>query len=155
MTASGLPEQRTARPAAEAGTSTQAPADATADLPAQAAPTAPEDAQQLKDEIERTREQLGEAVEQLAAKADVKSRAQAAAADLAGRAKNTIAQLGGTAATARQKAISVGQEYRTPLAAAAVSLIAGSLAMRKWRKPQAGRPAGPLFKTRKTGRGRR
>ena len=48
--------------------------------------------QQLKQEIERTRDQLGETVEQLAAKADVKSRAQAKAAELSGRVKSTTSQ---------------------------------------------------------------
>jgi Protein of unknown function (DUF3618) len=37
----------------------------------------PDDAQRLREEIERTREHLGETVEQLAAKVDVKGRAQA------------------------------------------------------------------------------
>jgi hypothetical protein len=44
------------------------------------------DARQLKAEIEQTRERLGATVEQLAAKADVKSRARAKATDVAGRA---------------------------------------------------------------------
>lgn len=38
--------------------------------------TSPDDQQELEKEIERTREQLGETVEALAAKADVKARAQ-------------------------------------------------------------------------------
>jgi type VI protein secretion system component VasF len=44
------------------------------------------DARQLKAEIEQARERLGATVEQLAAKADVKSRARAKATDVAGRA---------------------------------------------------------------------
>lgn len=47
--------------------------------------------QQLKEEIERAREHLGETVDQLVAKADVKGRAQAQAAELTGRAKNAAA----------------------------------------------------------------
>src|SRR5689334_20033823 len=54
---------------------------ATADPPAEpeAAPggAVPQEEQELQQEIEQTREQLGETVEQLAAKADVKGRAQA------------------------------------------------------------------------------
>ena len=45
--------------------------------------TAPE----LQQEIERTRERLGETVEQLAAKADVKALARAKAADVKAQAK--------------------------------------------------------------------
>ncbi|MBV9382143.1 MAG: DUF3618 domain-containing protein, partial [Streptosporangiaceae bacterium] len=89
-----------------------------------ASPAAADDAEQLKQEIERTREQLGATVEQLAAKADVKARARGKAAELAGRMKNTVAgtreqaltrtgnlrgQLAGTAGMARQKAITAGQ----------------------------------------------
>jgi hypothetical protein len=56
------------------------------------------DAQQLTEEIERTREQLGAAVEQLVAKADVGSRARAQVADLAGRARSVGAKAGRQAA---------------------------------------------------------
>lgn len=53
-----------------------------------AAPAAPpDDPQQLAEEIERTREPLGQTVEQLAAKADVKARAQDKAVQLTGRLK--------------------------------------------------------------------
>ena len=50
-------------------------------------PTAADDVQQLEQEIEQTREQLGETVEQLAAKADVKRRARAKAAEVSERVK--------------------------------------------------------------------
>ena len=53
---------------------------------------APDDAQQLREEIEQTRGQLGETVEQLAAKADVKSRAQAKAAEVSSRVKSTASR---------------------------------------------------------------
>jgi hypothetical protein len=84
---------------------------------------APDDPQQLRQEIERTREQLGKTVEQLAAKADVKSRGQAKAAEVFGRVKATAgraqqeaaaqaekvpSQLADKTAAARQKAASVG-----------------------------------------------
>jgi ABC-type transporter Mla subunit MlaD len=84
---------------------------------------APDDRQQLEQEIERTREQLGETVEQLAAKADVKSRAQTRAAEVsrrvktkasqarqqaAARAGNVCGQLAGKTAAARHQAVSAG-----------------------------------------------
>ena len=90
---------------------------------ADAEPAAPDDARQLKEEIERTREQLGETVERLAAKADMQSRARDKAAELTGRMKTTTArarqqaaartaslrsQFAGMTATARQKATSAG-----------------------------------------------
>jgi len=86
-------------------------------------PSAPDDPQQLRQEIERTREQLGETVEQLAAKADVKSRAQTRAAELSRRVKAKASQaqqqaaaqagrvrgqLAGKTAAARHKAVSTG-----------------------------------------------
>ncbi len=53
---------------------------------------APNDVQQLEQEIERTREQLGETVEQLVAKADVKGRARAKAAEVSERVKSKTSQ---------------------------------------------------------------
>ena len=47
----------------------------------------PDDVQELQQEIEQTREQLGDTVEQLVANADVKARARGKAAELAGRVK--------------------------------------------------------------------
>ena len=61
----------------------------------------PEDEQELLQEIGQTREQLGETVEQLVAKADVKGQARAKARELAGRVK-------GMAAGARAKAADRG-----------------------------------------------
>ena len=63
--------------------------------------TAPE----IQQEIERTRERLGETVDELAAKADVKARARAKAAEV--KAKAT-----GMMATARCKARGQGQDRR-------------------------------------------
>src|SRR5579859_1644455 len=62
--------------------------------------TVPDDEQELREDIEQTRGRLGETVERLAAKADVKSQARAKAAEVAGRAKNA-------AATSRTKAAEV------------------------------------------------
>jgi hypothetical protein len=97
----GSPEagpRETAVPAAVAGQDVSAAA---------AAP--PADPQQLAEEIERTREQLGETVEQLAAKADVKARAQDKASQLTGRLK-------GKAGQARQQAAATAGQVQRQLA---------------------------------------
>jgi hypothetical protein len=52
-----------------------------------------DDARQLEAEIERTREQLGETVEALAAKVDVKARAQQKADQLTGQLKSSANQV--------------------------------------------------------------
>jgi CHASE3 domain sensor protein len=70
---------------------------------------APDDLQQLTDEIERTREQLGETVEALAAKADVKARAKDQASQLSGFLKTTVSQ-------AWQKAAAQTGQARSQLA---------------------------------------
>jgi hypothetical protein len=53
----------------------------------------PDDPQALAREIERTREELGETVEALAAKADVKARARGKAAELSGRLQGRARQV--------------------------------------------------------------
>jgi len=164
------------------GTDT-ATAEGTVEADAQpAAEEGPVDGAELRQEIERAREQLGETAEQLAAKTDVKGRARAKATELAGRARRTAAQartraatlvstvraqLAGKTAGGRQKATAVGgtvnsqlrakaapvreatpepvrravakgastaQQRRVPLTVAAVTLIAGYLVFRWWRK---------------------
>jgi hypothetical protein len=74
-----------------------------------AAPGPPDDPQQLREEIEQTREKLGETVEALAAKADVKARAQDKASQLTGRLK-------GTAGQARQQAAVKARRVQRQLA---------------------------------------
>jgi Protein of unknown function (DUF3618) len=59
-----------------------------------------DDPQQLAEEIERTREQLGETVEQLVAKTDVKARARDTASQLTGRLKVKASQASQQAAAA-------------------------------------------------------
>jgi ABC-type transporter Mla subunit MlaD len=132
MTTSGGASKPAGRRAAEADTTrgaVQSPDTAAADDTrgkgplAGALSAAPDDPQQLEQEIERTRERLGETVEQLAAKADVKSRAQAKAAEVservksktsqaqneaAARAESVRSQLTAKAAAARRKAMSAG-----------------------------------------------
>ena len=57
-----------------------------------ASPGPPDDPQGLQQEIERTREHLGETVEALVAKVDVKARAQGEATRLMGRLKASAVQ---------------------------------------------------------------
>ena len=120
------------RPAAEAeaapGTelSSRAAADGdaqeTAPLTGSIAPP-PDDPEQLEAEIARTREQLGETVQELVARADVKSLARTKVAELTERVRNTTvrarqnaaaraanarSQVTDKTAAAQQKAISAG-----------------------------------------------
>ena len=64
----------------------------TTDQPADAGSSVPEDPDQLRQDIERTREQLGETVEALVAKTDVKAQAKDKVGQLTGRLKGTTAQ---------------------------------------------------------------
>ena len=89
--------------------------------------TAPDATRQLELEIERTREQLGDTVQELLARVDVKARARAKATEVSGKAKSTIVQarnqavtraggvrdqVAGNTAAARQKAASAGRAGR-------------------------------------------
>jgi Protein of unknown function (DUF3618) len=100
------------------------PAQSAGQETAPAAPAAPADAQQLRAQIARTRENLGEAVEQLAAKMDVKSRARAEAAQLIDRVRQRgtsareavpgyVAQVTGRAKQAGNQARQSGPRYVT------------------------------------------
>jgi chromosome segregation ATPase len=68
----------------------------TIDQPADAGdsdkPSVPDDPEQLKQDIEQTREQLGETVEALVAKTDVKAQAKDKVGQLTGRVKGSTAQ---------------------------------------------------------------
>jgi hypothetical protein len=116
--------------------------------------TAPE----IQQEIERTRERLGETVDELAAKADVKARTQAKAAEMKakaqvkaiemkGRAQGKATEMKvkaqGKATEMKAKATEVsGQVRRSPVvqrrwpvaAAAASVVLVGSLLVWKRRK---------------------
>jgi hypothetical protein len=74
-------------------------------------------AEELHQEIEQTRQRLGETVDELAAKTDVKARARAKAAKMSGRVRRS--QL---------------LQRRWPVALAAGVLIAGSVAIWRWKK---------------------
>jgi len=69
-----------------------------------AQPAVPDDPEQLRQEIERTREQLGETVEALVAKTDVKARARERANQLSERLKGTTAQVKEQAAARAEQA---------------------------------------------------
>jgi hypothetical protein len=74
-------------------------------------------AEELQQEIEQTRQQLGQTVDELAAKTDVKARARAKAIEVSGRVRRS--QL---------------VQRRWPVALAAGVLIAGSVAVWRWKK---------------------
>lgn len=59
---------------------------------AEATPAPPTDPEQLRQDIERTREELGETVEALIAKADVKARARERVGELSGRLREATTQ---------------------------------------------------------------
>jgi len=84
--------------------------------------------QELEQEIEQTRRHLGQTVDELAAKADMKARAQVKAAEVRARARDRAAGLAGRA---RQSQV---VQRRWPLAVAAGVLVAGSVAIWRWRK---------------------
>ncbi len=100
----------------------------------------PATAAELQQEIERTRERLGETVEELAAKADVKARAQAKAAETKARAQAKAAE---TKARAQAKAAEVSGwirqtqegQPRWPLAVTAAGvLIMGAAVIWRWQQ---------------------
>jgi hypothetical protein len=97
----------------------------------------PGDEQELQREIERTREQLGDTVEQLAAKADVRAQVKAKAAQLTGRLRSAVGQASGKAAAAggaaQQKlAETDAGRQRGAMIAAGASMLLGSYLMLRW-----------------------
>ena len=114
----------------------------------------PDNVQELTEEIERTRTQLGETVGALAAKADVKARAQEKAADarqkvlaVGGQVKDQVTSGTAQAAAtvwartpeqvrrAAQRAADSARRRRAPLAAAAAgTLLVGWLIARRRRR---------------------
>ena len=115
--------------------------------------TSPDDQQELEKEIEQTRERLGETVEALAAKVDVKARAQAKVGQLTARLKGKAAeakvkateatrqlQLQDKANKAKQQATQTGQQIKKrPAPAAASAGAVGALVLffilvRWWRR---------------------
>jgi len=82
-----------------------------------------EDQAGLEQEIERTREQLGQTVEALAAKADVKAQARAKAAQVTGRLRRVAGQAADT-----------GRERRVQLVMAAGAVVLAWLLIARWRQ---------------------
>jgi len=85
-------------------------------------------AQELEQEIERTREHLGETIDELAGKADLKARAQARAAEMKARAQERAADISGRVRESQ------ALRRRWPVAVAAGVLIAGTVIVRCRRK---------------------
>ena len=85
-------------------------------------------AEELHQEIEQTRQRLGETVDELAAKTDVKARARAKAAEAKVLTRAKEAELSGRV---RRSQLLQG---RWPVALAAGVLIAGSVAIWRWKK---------------------
>jgi Protein of unknown function (DUF3618) len=109
--------------------------------------SSPETAQDIQAEIERTREDLGQTVEELAAKADVKARAHGKAAEMKATAQGKAADVKATAqgkavqlkSTAAAKADQLQRseivQRHSPLAAAAAGvLVVGAILIWKRRK---------------------
>jgi len=95
--------------------------------------------EEIQREIEQTRQRLGETVDELAAKADIKARAQATAAEAKERAQATAAEakerVQATAAdvSGRVRRSELVQR-RWPAALAAGVLIVASVAIWRWRR---------------------
>lgn len=113
-------------------------------------PAPPESQQALTEDIDRTRQELGETVEALVARADVKARARDKTAEVAGRVSSTASQakeqaaarVGAASAAAPEpvrraasRAASIAQQ-RQVLVAVAVggALLAGWLTVRQRRR---------------------
>jgi LPXTG-motif cell wall-anchored protein len=118
-------------------------------LPGESSAHPADEAQALREEIEQTREHLGDTVEQLAAKADVKKQARAEAARLGERVRVAVARARGqatlTAAKARKtapgqarhaldKGARTAREQRGPLAAAVGVMAAALAALIIWKR---------------------
>ena len=84
--------------------------------------------EEIQREIEQTRQRLGETVDELAAKADIKARAQATAAEAKERVQATAADVSGR--VRRSELL----QRRWPVALAAGVLIVASVAIWRWRR---------------------
>jgi ElaB/YqjD/DUF883 family membrane-anchored ribosome-binding protein len=97
----------------------------------------PADPQQLRAEIERTRADLGETVQELAAKADVKARAKQAVGDATDRARQKLSGVKDQAAQAAGAAAEKASTRRPlPLAtiAAAVAAVVALVVVARRRR---------------------
>jgi ElaB/YqjD/DUF883 family membrane-anchored ribosome-binding protein len=90
-------------------------------------PPEPTEAEQLREEIAETREDLGDTVEALAAKADVKAQAQAKVEETKAQAQQKVEE---TKAQAQQKVEETSEQVKenpVPVAALAGGVAAGIL----------------------------
>ena len=94
-------------------------------------------AEELEQEIERARGHLGDTIDELAGKADMKARARARAAEVKARAQNRAAGVSGRGRQSRVVPSQVLQR-RWPVAVAAGVLIAGSVIIRRRRRSRQG-----------------
>jgi Protein of unknown function (DUF3618) len=98
-------------------------------------------AQELEQEIERTREHLGDTIDGLAGKADLKARARTRAAEVKARAQDRAADMSGRIRQSKigQNEATQGQgpQRRWPVAVAAGVLIAGTVLIRRRRRNKA------------------
>jgi hypothetical protein len=85
-------------------------------------------AEELQHEIEQTRQRLGETVDELAAKTDVKARAKAKAAEAKEQAMAKAAEVSGR--VRRSQLV----QRRWPLAVGAGVVIVGSVAIWWWKR---------------------
>jgi hypothetical protein len=89
-------------------------------------------AQELEQEIERTREHLGDTIDELAGKAALAARARARAAEVKARAADVSGRVRQSKAVQSQVL-----QRRWPIAVAAGVLIAGSVIIRRRRRGKA------------------
>ena len=87
----------------------------------------PQSAPDIQREIEQTRERLGQTVEELAAKADVKGRAQAKAAEVTTRARVKVAE---ASERVRQNQ-AVRRDWPLAMVAAGILIMGVALARRQ------------------------
>jgi hypothetical protein len=85
-------------------------------------------AEELRHEIEQTRQRLGDTVDELAAKADMKARAGVKTAKAKAQARAKAAEV------SRRVRHSQMVQRRWPVALAAGAVIAGSVAIWLWRR---------------------
>jgi phage I-like protein len=93
--------------------------------------TSPEEPEALREQIEQTREELSEAVEALAAKADVKGTAQARVAQLQARARTKAAQLAELAQADTSPAAQVSRQRAVSGLAVVAAVVALVLVRRR------------------------
>ena len=103
-------------------------------------------AQELEQEIERTREHLSDTIDELAGKADLKARARARAAEIRARAQDRTAGVSDRVRQSKVAQSKIVQDRvaqgrvlprRWPVAVAAGVLIAGSVIIRRRRRGKA------------------